>query len=71
MEELIFGRGFSNRREICVTNSIGLACSWEANKKRLCHCAVFTLFYFVFEGNFPLYLRAIYKSRGLKFGGEI
>ena len=38
MEGLIFGGAYL-RREICVSKSIGL---------------VFALFYFVFEGNFPI-----------------
>ena len=38
---------------ICVTKLIGLADSWNTNKRKfMFNCIVFALFYFVFEGNF-------------------
>ena len=45
--------------EICVSKSIGLACSG----KEMYH---FALFYFVFEGKFQ-----VQAPRGLMFGGAI
>ena len=47
MEGPIFG-GASVRREVCVSKSIGLACSWEGNLPFL------LCFYFVFEGKFQV-----------------
>ena len=46
LEGLIFGGAYV-RKEICVSNSIGLACSG----KEINH---FALFYFVFEGKFQV-----------------
>ena len=46
MEGLIFGGAYV-RREICVSKSIGLACSGN----EIYH---FALFYFVFEGKFQV-----------------
>ena len=46
MEGFIFGGAYL-RREICVSKSIGLACSG----KEIYH---FALFYFVFEGKFQV-----------------
>ena len=44
MEGLIFGGAYL-RREICVSKSIGLVLQLDVN---------LPLFYFVFEGNFPI-----------------
>ena len=57
-EGLIFGGAYV-RREICVSKSIGLACS----RKEIYH---FTLFYFVFKGKFQ-----VQALRGRIFGGAI
>ena len=75
MEGLIFGGAYV-RREICVSKSIGLACSG----KKIYH---FALFYFGFEGKFQVqapwgaYIRRgdltegflRYDFGGLIFGG--
>ena len=58
LEGLIFGGAYV-RREICVTKSIGLACGGK-------EITIFALFYFVFEGKFP-----VQPPRGLIFGGAI
>ena len=74
MEGLIFGGAYV-RREICVSKSIGLACSGKFT--------IFALFYFVFEGKFQVqapqgaYIRRDdltegflrYRFGGLIFGG--
>ena len=53
-----FFGGVYVRREICVSKSIGLACS---GKK----FTIFALFYFVFEGKFQVQApRGAYISRG-------
>ena len=52
MEGLIFGGAYL-RREICFSKSIGLAKRDWASLIVGSKCAVFALFYFVFEGNFP------------------
>ena len=46
MEGLIFGRAYV-RREMCVSKSIGLACSGK-------EITISALFYFVFEGKFQV-----------------
>ena len=57
MKGLIFGGAYL-RREICVSKSIGLACSG----KEIYH---FALFYFVFEGKFQVEApREAYIRRG-------
>ena len=57
LEGPIFGGAYV-RREICVSKSIGLACS----RKEIYH---FTLFYFVFKGKFQVQaLRGAYIRRG-------
>ena len=55
-EGLIFGGAYV-RREICVSKSIGLALFLERN-------LAFSLFYFVFEGNFQVQA----PREGLIFG---
>ena len=52
MEGLIFGGAYL-RREICFSKSIGLAKRDWGSLIVGSKCAVFALFYFVFEGNFP------------------
>ena len=47
LEGLIFEGAIG--REICVTKPIGLAYSWKEIYR---FCTVFSLFYFIFEGNF-------------------
>ena len=75
MEGLIFGGAYV-RKEICVSKSIGLACSGK-------EFTIFALFYFVFEGKFQVqvppgaYIRRgdltegflRYDFGGLMFGG--
>ena len=57
MEGLIFGGAYV-RREICVSKSIGLACSGRK-------FTIFALFYFVFEGKFQVQApRGAYIRRG-------
>ena len=57
MEGPIFGGAYV-RREICVSKSIGLACSGK-------EFTIFTLFYFVFQGKFQVQtLRGAYIRRG-------
>ena len=57
-EGLIYG-GACVRREICVSKSIGLACSGK-------EITIFALFYFVFEGKFQ-----VQAPGRLIFGGGI
>ena len=71
-EGLIFGGAYV-RREICVSKSIGLACSGK-------EITIFALFYFVFEGKFQVqvprgaYIRRSDLTEGFlryDFGGLI
>ena len=51
-EGIVFGGAYEGaylRREICVSKSIGLALYYYFGSK----FTIFSLFYFVFEGNFP------------------
>ena len=57
LEGLMFG-GAYERREICVSKSIGLACSGK-------EITIFALLYFVFEGKFQVQApRGAYILRG-------
>ena len=47
MEGLIFRGAYYVWREICISNSVGLAYSWK-------EITIFALFYFVFEGKFQV-----------------
>ena len=60
-EGIVFGGAYEGaylRREICISKSIGLALYFGSK------FTIFSLFYFVFEGNFP-------STSGIIFGGAI